>query len=399
MAAASSTSPASPSARSSATPCCRARPDRRRRRRAGPRLLGRARQRLLAGPPGAARAGPEPGRPLPLAPRARRSATRCWRRPASTSQPASPPSPPAASRRWRTSPAAAWSRTRRACWATARSCASTPAPGALPPVFAWLARAGRLDALELLRTFNCGIGMIARGRPDARRRGALALAGRGRDGAHASATVAAAAGRRAGRVQPGSRQHGPPPRRRPDLGRRLEPAGADRRTAPAGNRGRDRARGQQPAGRARAGRARGEPASPAASSITAIRRAARRSRRRSTRRCDARGIELVCLAGFMRILTAGFVERWRDRLLNIHPSLLPAFPGLHTHARALAAGVQRPWLHRPSGPRRGRRGPDPGPGRRPGAGRRRRGRPSPPACWRSSTAATRWRWSCSPPVR
>jgi phosphoribosylglycinamide formyltransferase-1 len=50
------------------------------------------------------------------------------------------------------------------------------------------------------------------------------------------------------------------------------------------------------------------------------------------------GIELVCLAGFMRVLTPGFVEAWHDRLLNIHPSLLPAFPGLHTHARALAAG-------------------------------------------------------------
>jgi phosphoribosylglycinamide formyltransferase-1 len=51
------------------------------------------------------------------------------------------------------------------------------------------------------------------------------------------------------------------------------------------------------------------------------------------------GIELVCLAGFMRVLTADFVARWRDRLVNIHPSLLPAFPGLHTHARALSAGV------------------------------------------------------------
>lgn len=52
------------------------------------------------------------------------------------------------------------------------------------------------------------------------------------------------------------------------------------------------------------------------------------------------GIELVCLAGFMRLLTGGFVDTWRDRLINIHPSLLPSFPGLDTHARALAAGVR-----------------------------------------------------------
>lgn len=49
---------------------------------------------------------------------------------------------------------------------------------------------------------------------------------------------------------------------------------------------------------------------------------------------------LVALAGFMRVLTPGFVGRYRERVLNIHPSLLPAFPGLHTHERALAAGVK-----------------------------------------------------------
>ena len=54
----------------------------------------------------------------------------------------------------------------------------------------------------------------------------------------------------------------------------------------------------------------------------------------------AAGVEIVCLAGYMRLLTPLLVDAWRGRMLNIHPSLLPAFPGLHTHARALAAGVK-----------------------------------------------------------
>ena len=52
---------------------------------------------------------------------------------------------------------------------------------------------------------------------------------------------------------------------------------------------------------------------------------------------DAANPDIICLAGFMRILTPGFIRRYRGRMLNIHPSLLPKYPGLHTHARALAA--------------------------------------------------------------
>src|ERR1700736_3956142 len=55
---------------------------------------------------------------------------------------------------------------------------------------------------------------------------------------------------------------------------------------------------------------------------------------------QAVGVEIVCLAGYMRLLTPLLVDAWKGRMLNIHPSLLPAFPGLDTHARALAAGVK-----------------------------------------------------------
>jgi phosphoribosylglycinamide formyltransferase 1 len=55
---------------------------------------------------------------------------------------------------------------------------------------------------------------------------------------------------------------------------------------------------------------------------------------------DQRGIELICLGGFMRLFTAEFVQRWYGRMLNIHPSLLPSFPGLDPHGQALRAGVK-----------------------------------------------------------
>ena len=54
----------------------------------------------------------------------------------------------------------------------------------------------------------------------------------------------------------------------------------------------------------------------------------------------ASGAEIVALAGFMRLMTPGFVARWQTRMINIHPSLLPNFKGLHTHEQALAAGVK-----------------------------------------------------------
>ena len=57
-------------------------------------------------------------------------------------------------------------------------------------------------------------------------------------------------------------------------------------------------------------------------------------------RLTLEGVELVCLAGFMRILGQHFISQWQRRLLNIHPSLLPAFRGLHTHEKALEAGVK-----------------------------------------------------------
>ena len=56
---------------------------------------------------------------------------------------------------------------------------------------------------------------------------------------------------------------------------------------------------------------------------------------------EAVGAEIVCLAGYMRIMSAGLIEKWAGRMINIHPSLLPAFPGLHTHERAIEAGATK----------------------------------------------------------
>jgi phosphoribosylglycinamide formyltransferase-1 len=78
--------------------------------------------------------------------------------------------------------------------------------------------------------------------------------------------------------------------------------------------------------------------------LTIPHRAFGRDREAHERAVDAalrkEGVGLVCLAGYMRLLTPFLVRAWAGRMLNIHPSLLPAFPGLDTHARALAAGVK-----------------------------------------------------------
>src|SRR5450755_2581981 len=58
------------------------------------------------------------------------------------------------------------------------------------------------------------------------------------------------------------------------------------------------------------------------------------------RTLDEKGVELICLGGFMRLFTAEFVQRWYGKMLNIHPSLLPSFPGLDPHGQALRAGVK-----------------------------------------------------------
>jgi phosphoribosylglycinamide formyltransferase 1 len=58
------------------------------------------------------------------------------------------------------------------------------------------------------------------------------------------------------------------------------------------------------------------------------------------RTLDEENVELICLGGFMRLFTAGFVQRWYGKMLNIHPALLPSFPGLDPHGQALKAGVK-----------------------------------------------------------
>ena len=204
---------------------------------------------------------------------------------------------------------------------------------ALPAVFGWLREEGGIADAEMLKTFNCGIGMVAVVAPER---------------AEALAEVLAAAGEAVDGDRP----------RRARGGRALFGASVSRRRVAILISGggsnmlalaRDMAEPDHPAevclvlsnrpeagGLARAA-ALGLPVA-AVDHRAVPRRPRRRSRRRWPGRWRERGGDSL-LAGFMRVLTPGFIAAWEGRMLNIHPSILPLFPGLDTHARALAAGM------------------------------------------------------------
>ena len=215
-----------------------------------------------------------------------------------------------------------------------------------PPVFEWLARAGGVAPEEMLRVFNCGIGMALVVRDAAATIGWLAAAGQQ---AVPIGRLEAADGPPSVRIEtPAGLAHvskaddAPLHRKRAAVlisgrGSNLlaliaaasDPAYPAEIALVIANR-------QDAAGLAHA----------AAAAIATVvldhrefvdRAAHEAAIDAALQRFD---IEIVCLAGYMRVLTPFLVGRWSGRMLNIHPSLLPAFPGLDTHERALAAGVK-----------------------------------------------------------
>ena len=210
----------------------------------------------------------------------------------------------------------------------------------VPPVFGWLARTGNVAPEEMLRVFNCGIGMVVVVAP-----------------ADVADATAAHRGRRDGvpHRRAGSRQRrGPVADRQPAA----DVAAVKTRTAILIS-----GRGSNMVALLEAARDPGFPAeivlvlanradagglalAAAAGVPTVVVPSRDYGRDRAAHEAavqavlEERGIGLVCLAGYMRLLTPFLVGRWAGRMLNIHPSLLPAFPGLDTHARALAAGAR-----------------------------------------------------------
>ena len=247
---------------------------------------------------------------------------------------------------------------------------------ALPAVFGWLREEGGIADPEMLKTFNCGIGMVAVVAPERAEALADVLGGGGRGGDGDRPR-----GSRRGRALFGASVS----RRRVAI---LISGGGSNMLALAG----DMAKPDHPAevclvlanrpeagGLARAA-ALGLP-------VAAVDHRPFRGDRAGFEAALAgplgeSGAEILCLAGFMRVLTPGFIAAWEGRMLNIHPSILPLFPGLDTHARALAAGmaVHGCTVHEVT-PELELRA-DPRPGRHPGRAGRHPGRPSPLASCR-----------------
>ena len=207
------------------------------------------------------------------------------------------------------------------------------------PVFKWLAEQGGIAELELLRTFNCGIGMIAIVQPDAIEAVTEVLTEGGE-------TVALLGEVIRPRVSIGwsttvtSISRDETPRRHPDLRRGsnmtalIDAAKAADFPAEIVTVISNRA----DAGGLEKAAASGIPTVVIESKPFGKDRAAFEAVLQ--RALDESKIELICLGGFMRLFTAEFVQRWYGRMLNIHPSLLPCFPGLDPHGQALKAGVK-----------------------------------------------------------
>ena len=214
------------------------------------------------------------------------------------------------------------------------------------PVFKWLADEGGIAPAEMLRTFNCGIGMIA------------VAAEKDADKVTAAFTAAGESAVMLGKVVRASGEPRVTYDGKLDLWSGSKPMSRKRVAVLISGRGSNMAalieaakdktypaeivRGRfQPAGRRWACMSRAPPASPPRSSITPnSAKTAPPSSARCKACCEQHRIEIVCLAGFMRLLTPWFVDHWPERMLNIHPALLPAFKGLDTHRRALEAGAK-----------------------------------------------------------